>query len=303
MKKKFEGKFLKTIRKFAVPVAFCLIFAMVWNSIPVTAEVSDNLQDAVAHILGQRNDTVNGDFNNASTNAKLNELNDTIASLQGELNTVKTKVNDLSLSTSSLSSLDFATIQQMCKAGTISKVAHPGDTVYDSKGHCYIVLGINQDTPCDKYGNIIGGYKQVLTLLFADGYGNAPMNDSDTNAGGWKASKMRSTTMPEFVKSLPGDVSDYIGLVKKANTANKDGSGGESTADTAFLLSYDEVFGSGLMYTYFQLTENRNLNNGYWWLRSPNPSNSNYFYAVYLGSSYYYNATNSYGVFPAICIY
>lgn len=71
MKKKFESKFLKTIRKFAIPVAFCLIFAIVWNSIPVTADVTDNLQDAVAHILGQRNDSVTGKFEDASVNAKI----------------------------------------------------------------------------------------------------------------------------------------------------------------------------------------------------------------------------------------
>lgn len=293
MKKKFEGKFLQTIRKFAVPVAFCLIFAMVWNSIPVTAEVSDNLQDAVAHILGQRNDTASGEFNDASTNAKLNKLNVTIASLQSELNTVKTKVNDLSLSTSSLSSLNFATIQQMCKAGTISKVAHPGDTVYDSKGNCYIVLGINQDTPCDSNGGNINGYNQVLTLLYASGYGSAVMNDSDTNAGGWEDSKMRSTTMPAFVKSLPSDVQSVIGYVKKDN----------STVDTAFLLSRDEVFGSGLMYTYFPLTGNRDMNACSWWLRSPDPSNCDDFYGVYQGSGGSYGASGSYGVFPAICIY
>lgn len=294
MKKKFESKFLQTIRKFAIPVAFCLIFAMVWNSIPVTAEVSDNLQDAVAHILGQRNDRVTGEFEDASTNAKLNELNGTIASLKSELNTVKTKVNDLSLSTSSLSSLDFATIQQMCKAGTISKVAHPGDTVYDSVGNCYIVLGINQDTPCDDKKNSIGDYNQVLTLLFADGYGNAKMNNTNTNAGGWEASDMRTETMKEFVNSLPTEVQKVIGWVKKDN----------STADKAFLLSYDEVFGSGLMYTYFPLTGNRDMNNGGWWLRSPYPNDSNYFCGVNQGSYYNYDsATYSRGVFPAICIY
>lgn len=300
-KKKFEGKFLQTIRKFAVPVAFCLIFAMVWNSIPVTAEVSDNLQDAVAHILGQRNDSVTGNFEDASTNAKLNKL-------QEEIGDLSTKINNIEAGSSSLSSLDFATIQKMCKAGTISKVAHPGDTVYDSDGHCYIVLGINQDTPCDSEKRSINGYNQVLTLLYASGYGSAKMNDSNTNAGGWEDSKMRSTLndsnlRDSFINSLPLDVKDCIGYVKKANTAGGGGGGDESTADMAFLLSSDEVFASELTYTYFTLTGNRDVNDEYWWLRSPITFNSDGFYCVCQGRSNCPKASESHWVFPAICIY
>lgn len=78
-------------------------------------------------------------------------------------------MNDLSSGTISVSSLDFATIQQMCKAGVISNVVHPGDIICDSAEKCYIVLGINRDTPCNSNGNSIRGYNQVLTLLYASG--------------------------------------------------------------------------------------------------------------------------------------
>lgn len=285
MKKKFESKFLKAIRKFVVPIAFCLIFAMVWNSIPVTAEVSDNLQDAAAHILGQRNDQLNGAFKDASTNAKLNKM-------QEEIGDLSTKINNIEAGSSSLSSLDFATIKQMCKAGTISKVVHPGDNLYDSEGHRYIVLGINEDVPCDSHGNNTSGHTQVLTLLFADGFSTAKMNASDSNIGGWASSDMRKSTMKTFVDRLPDDVRGVIGLVKTD----------KATADNAFLLSRDEVFNGG--YSYFTNSKTRNLNNGSWWLRDYYPNNTNSFYYVSKGrDDNNCLAANTLGVFPAICIY
>lgn len=122
--------------------------------------------------------------------------------------------------------------------------------------------------------------------------GVTQMNSSDTNSGGWAVSKMRSTTMPAFINSLPSGVRNSIGYVKKDS----------STADKAFLLSYDEVFRGG--YSYFTDITTRNLNNGDWWLRCPNPDNSYGFYGVVRGSYIKsYGATYSSGVFPAICIY
>lgn len=201
-------------------------------------------------------------------------------------------------------------IQKIAQAGKAADIVSE-DKLLQWYGNYYRVIGINKDTPCNKdypYDPSVPAHKDVLTLLFLgakngsfwNGYGTAPMNDTNTNAGGWKASKMSSTTMSEFVNSIP-DVKDFIGYVKKANTANNYGSGGESTADKAFLLSRDEVFNG--RYSYFANTTTRNLNNGYWWLRSPNLGSSNGFYFVYQGSSYGGGATGSNGVFPAICIY
>lgn len=64
-------------------VIFCLIFALVWNAIPVTANVSDNLQSAVAKVLGQRNDVTTAEgYQNASLSAKLNYLEGRIEQLE-----------------------------------------------------------------------------------------------------------------------------------------------------------------------------------------------------------------------------
>lgn len=201
-------------------------------------------------------------------------------------------------------------IQKIAQAGKARDIVSEGDLLR-WYGKYYRVIGIGKDKPCDKDGNSVSSssYKDVLTLLFLgekdgsfwSGYGTASMNDSDTNADGWAASKMRLTTMKKFVDSIP-DVSKYIECVKKENTANCEGSGGESTADRAFLLSYDEVFEG--RYPYFTDTT-RDLNNGHWWLRSPDHSYNGGFFSVGWGSIdfYDYGAKPHLGVFPAICIY
>ena len=62
---------------------FCIIFCILWTSTPVSGSVQDNLQSVVAKILGQKNETTNAaNFNNASTNAKLNYLNSKMSNLE-----------------------------------------------------------------------------------------------------------------------------------------------------------------------------------------------------------------------------
>lgn len=204
-------------------------------------------------------------------------------------------------------------VQQIARDRKAAEV-FPVGTLLQWDGKYYLVIGINQDTPCNSSGTEVSDHGDVLTLLFLGtrngsfwtGYGTAPMNGFDMSAGGWKDSRMRNATMQYFIDSLH-DVKDSIGWVQKANTVSLLGSGGgeiipdNPTADKAFLLSYDEVFENGLMYKYFQLTGNRNLNNGRWWLRSPD--DSGHFCYVHHGSNGYNYASDSHGVFPAICIY
>lgn len=74
--------------KFKAPsywraVAFCIIFTMIWNTTPISASVQDNLQSAITKILGQKSETTNeANFNNASTNAKLNYLNSKMSNFE-----------------------------------------------------------------------------------------------------------------------------------------------------------------------------------------------------------------------------
>ena len=62
----------------------CVIFALIWNISPVQASVSDNLQSALAKIIGQKNETTTkANYSNASIAAKLNYLETAIASSSG----------------------------------------------------------------------------------------------------------------------------------------------------------------------------------------------------------------------------
>ena len=161
------------------------------------------------------------------------------------------------------------------------------------------------------------------------GVNYAPMNDTNSNSGSWAASQMRSTTMPQYLAKLPRATQNAIGYVQKVTgTYNGSNSGGGNsvTGDKCFLLSGKEVFGgSGVgngsycttteanatfQYQYFQsiatTPASRNINSSadrLWWLRSPNYNNSNDFCIVYTGSSSSNNASRSFDVFAAFCIY
>ena len=74
--------------KFKAPtphryVIFCIIFCILWTSTPVSGSVQDNLQSTITKILGQKSETTNeANFNNASTNAKLNYLNSKMSNFE-----------------------------------------------------------------------------------------------------------------------------------------------------------------------------------------------------------------------------
>lgn len=83
----------KKVLKFIGVFAACLIFAAVWNVVPATAAVTDNLQSAVEVLLGKKQDSVSGDdYTNASTNAKLNYLQNKVNSLQADFNSIKSNL-------------------------------------------------------------------------------------------------------------------------------------------------------------------------------------------------------------------
>lgn len=81
MKKIFQKTF-----NFLQVAVICLIFSFVWNAVPVTAAITDNLQSAFHSLLGDKSDQVtNGDYTNASANAKINALEKQITSLQDQI--------------------------------------------------------------------------------------------------------------------------------------------------------------------------------------------------------------------------
>lgn len=152
----------------------------------------------------------------------------------------------------------------------------------------------------------------------------AQMNSSDTNSGSWKSSAMRSSTMTSYLAKLPANTQKAIGYVQKIT--GQYGGANITTGDKCFLLSGKEIFGgtgagngsycttaeanATFQYQYFAniatSTASRNINstaNQWWWLRSPYCDGGYYFCSVYTGSSDYFNASGSFGVFAAFCIY
>ena len=156
------------------------------------------------------------------------------------------------------------------------------------------------------------------------------MNQSNTNSGGWNGSYMRKTVLGNsgtpsnppansLLAALPSD----LRAVMKGTTKYTDNTGGgsdnasyvTSTTDYLFLLAEFEVWGTRYgansaeqnyqkQYDYFKAGNSRVAYNHsntasavWWWLRSPNCSNCNYFrYVSTDGSSYNYSASYSAGV-------
>lgn len=63
-------------------VLMFVLFALIWNSIPVTASVTDNLRSTAAGILGTVDASVKNSYENAPTNAKINYLEEEIQELK-----------------------------------------------------------------------------------------------------------------------------------------------------------------------------------------------------------------------------
>lgn len=181
-----------------------------------------------------------------------------------------------------------------------------------------VILGFNHD-------DLTSGGKAPITIgmknLLATRYA---MNSSNTNAGGWDQSKMRTETMQTLLAQLPFDLRNSIKQVNKKATE-----GGESTtittsSDKLFLFSKVEIDGTttaghadeGEQYEYWKTVKDgkmsadriKYLSNGggsagNWWLRSPSVSTSTGFqYISAVGGVLSYNASSTYGVSFGFCI-
>lgn len=135
------------------------------------------------------------------------------------------------------------------------------------------------------------------------------MNDDCTNAGGWKASKLRKVLNTEILALLPDDMRAAI----KPRVID-----GES--DLLWLASEMAVFGPhdwtendpdrGEQMTYYKRCGNRIKSLGdegeaanSWWERSPRASLSAFFCLVYSsGGAGHNNASSSSGVAFGFCV-
>ena len=185
--------------------------------------------------------------------------------------------------------------------------------------YAFDVIGFNHDalaTPT-AYGTATATGKAGITFQMHDLFGTFfAMNDSRTNAGGWKGSKMRTSTMVTMKGYLPSAWQTAIKPVNKASgTGGGSSSGTETVSDSCFLLAKVEIFGAtsysvageGTQYAYYKAgnskVKNQNGSARDWWERSPNSGNSNYF--CFVGSdgiANYFNADLTLGVAFGFCV-
>ena len=154
------------------------------------------------------------------------------------------------------------------------------------------------------------------------------MNTTNTNSGGWEASRMRKTVLgngntPD--NPLQGSLmavlpEDLLAVMKPVTKWTQNNSPLTATTDYTFLMAEFEIFGARTyansaeqskqaQYDYFKAgnpkvfyKHSATTTAVYAWLRSPNASNSNYFCSVNTSGTANSNyASRSLGVAPGFC--
>ena len=106
-----------------------------------------------------------------------------------------------------------------------------------------VILGFDHD-------NLTGGGKAGITLGTKNCLATAyAMNDDYTNAGGWKQSKMRTSTMEMIYGYLPDEVKAVIKSVDKVTALYESSGALDTTSDKLFLFSQREVMGNNMYST------------------------------------------------------
>lgn len=207
-------------------------------------------------------------------------------------------------------------------------VANQVTIALNGTSYTFDVLGFNHDdlTDASAYGATTKTGKAGITLQMHDLFGTYfTMNDSETNAGGWKNSKMRTSTMVTMKGYLPSAWQTDIKLVNKLSSVGGGASSGiEVVSDDCFLLAEGEIFGSGYgyggsgysfddecakvtQYAYYKAgnskVKNQNGSAYLWWERSPRSGGRNSFCVVgNNGAASTGIANNTLGVAFGFCI-
>lgn len=182
------------------------------------------------------------------------------------------------------------------------------------------ITGFNHDTLSDGSGK--AGITLEMVKCLDSVY--APMNNINTNAGGYPACDMRNTTLPSIKATLPQEWQDIIKKVdkKSANGSNANYSEIVTTSEDLFLLSEIEVYGAvyyaqdganeGSVYEYWNGKDNWERSKTYktfgsttWALRSSSVTSAMMFCSVYSSgqsNSGYKEANSNHGVSFAFCV-
>ena len=216
----------------------------------------------------------------------------------------------------------WSDIAALSESGSADKYFSVGDekTISLTTGEqvTLVILGFDHDdlTSGGKAGMTIG-MKNLLATTYR-------MNATETNAGGWDESEMRTSTMATLLSQLPSDLQGVIKQVNKKATAGGASTSITTSADKLWLLAEVEVDGTtsagyvdeGEQYEYWKTVKDgtaaadriKYLSNGSgsanaWWLRSPHVSNSTNFRVFYsTGGVSIYNAHTTRGVSFGFCV-
>lgn len=147
----------------------------------------------------------------------------------------------------------WETISAACKDGSYKTVYQVGDTkdITLSTGETITaeIVGFDHDDLSDGSGKA-----QITVCLVYTLETLYPMNDSKTNVGGWGSSVMRNTTLQNIYGLIPDDVKSVIRTVNKLTSEGNKSSTINTTSDTLFLFSVEEVMGTNYMTTTGQLS-------------------------------------------------
>lgn len=173
------------------------------------------------------------------------------------------------------------------------------------------IAGFNHDTYSD-------GVTAPVTFIMKDCLNTkAPMNSSNTNAGGYPASAMKTYVETNIYDKLPSDLKAIVAPVKKKwYTTYNDADSLTEGNYNVWLLSEAEVFdsvsytigsGEGTKYPIFTDNASRvkkfNEENNIWWLGSCYKGGGNYFVNVNVsGGVNGIYASYAYGVCAGLCI-
>ena len=217
----------------------------------------------------------------------------------------------------------WETISAACKDGSYKTVYSVGDTkdITLSTGETITVaiMGFDHDDLSDGTGKapITLGMTELLATTY-------PMNSTNTNAGGWDESEMRTSTMATLLTQLPSDLQSAIKQVNKKATAGSKSKTIITSVDKLWLFAEVEVDGTitigyaddGEQYEYWKTVKDgtvaadriKYLSNGSgsangWRLRSPSiGSNISFRYINSTGNVTQVSASNSLGVSFGFCV-
>lgn len=206
--------------------------------------------------------------------------------------------------------------------GSVHRKISVGDQItlpLDGTNYAFDVIGFNHDTLTTPtaYGAATATGKAGITFQMHDLFANAfMMNNSPTNAGGWKSSNMRTSTMVTMKGYLPSAWQTAIKQVNKASgTGGGSSSDTETVSDDCFLLAEVEIFGNttnsvageGVQYAYYKAgnskVKRRNGINKGWFERSLySDDTSMYCLVSYSGTAAQYGANSRSGVAFGFCV-